>query len=140
MSCRAQRFPGAEDLGRAVWGAVGRWWPGCRHPVSVWTVLGGVLGHGHQGGSIWSQAGSACGQEVVNQGQMTWALGGGTKNFILRDQERDRAGQGVCVTRCVLERAESRLEGKEGTRAEAVTGRRPFKVRVAGFGVRENRL
>ena len=73
---------------------------------------------------------------------MMWALGGGTKNFILRDQERDGrgGGQGVCVTRCVLERAETRLEGKEGTRAEAVTGRRPFKVRVAGFGVRENRL
>ena len=34
---------------------------------------------------------------------MMWALGGGTKNFILRDQERDRGGQGVCVTRCVLE-------------------------------------
>ena len=76
---------------------------------------------------------------------MMWALGGGTKNFILRDQERDGGGgegggQGVFVTRCVLERAETRLEGKEGTRAEAVTGRRPFKVRVAGFGVRENRL
>lgn len=71
---------------------------------------------------------------------MTCALGGPSKNFILRDQERDRAGQGVCVTRCVLERAETRLEGKEGTTVEAVTGRRPFKVRVAGLGVRENRL
>lgn len=57
-----------------------------------------------------------------------------------RSGERWGGGQGVCVTRCVLERAETRLEGKEGTRAEAVTGRRPFKVRVAGFGVRENRL
>ena len=99
---------------------------------------GGVLGNGHQGGSDWSRARSACGQEVVNQDQMTWALGGRTKNFILRDQET--GGQGVCVMRCVLERAETRLEGKEGTRAEAVAGRRPFKVRVAGFGVREHRL
>lgn len=110
-------------------------------PCPCGQCWGCVLGRRHQGGSIWSQAGSACGQEVVNQGQMMWALGGGTKNFILRDQERDGGGgQGVCVTRCVLERAETRLEGKEGTRAEAVTGRRPFKVRVAGFGVRENRL
>ena len=46
----------------------------------------------------------------------------------------------MCVIRCVLERAETRLEGKEGTRTEAVAGRRPFKVRVAGFGVREHRL
>lgn len=46
----------------------------------------------------------------------------------------------MCVMRCVLERAETRLEGKEGTTVEAVTGRRPFKVRVAGLGVRENRL
>lgn len=57
---------------------------------------GGVLGNGHQGGSDWSRARSACGQEVVNQDQMTWALGGRTKNFILRDQERDRGGR-ECV-------------------------------------------
>lgn len=94
------------------------WWPGCRHPVTVQTVRGGVLGNEHQGGSVWSRAGSACGQEVVNQDQMTWALGGHTKNFILRDQERDGGAGNVCNEMC-FRKSRDQTGGERGDQSRS---------------------